>query len=289
MSVLVFAFTAGFACWALLAWLDRRRRASPSVNCVKARDQPPAQLCDYGVYRLSAQERWSAIAAGGTTLALIAFLFYSSWLVSGIVVVGGFAFPRLYADMLRARRLQTLRIQFKQALQSLAGSLGAGKSIEQAFADAAQDMRMLYPESSALIIEELEIVVRKLGNGGTAEAALSDFSRRSRLVDAQHFADVFAVCKRTGGNLLEIVRRTSTIIGDKLEIEQDIAVLLAQKKFEARVLLAAPVIIIAILKATSADYMAPLYAGSGRLTMTAALVLLGFCLWLTLKLMAIRL
>ncbi|WP_052487478.1 type II secretion system F family protein [Gordoniibacillus kamchatkensis] len=190
--------------------------------------------------------------------------------------------------MLRARRLQTLHVQFKQALQALASSLGAGKSVEQAFADAVHDMRLLYPEGSALMIEELEIVLRKLGNGGTAEAALADFSRRSGLEDALQFADVFKVCKRTGGNVIEIVRRTSTIIGDKLEIEQDIAVLLAQKKFEARVLLASPVAIIAVLKMTAAEYMAPLYAGTGRITMTAALGLLAVCFWLTLKLMKIR-
>jgi tight adherence protein B len=286
MIMLGLALAVGSVCWALMAWKDRRLRFS---GFPKPAQEPPSRLRDYGVYRLSLRQRCVAVVGGGTALAAIGYLFYSNFLVSALGFAGGFAFPRLYADALRARRLQSLRVQFKQALQALSSSLSAGKSIEQAFADAVQDLRMLYPEGSCFMIEELEIVLRKLNNGGTAEAALADFSRRSGLDDALYFADVFAVCKRTGGNLIEIVRRTSAIIGDKLEIEQDIAVLLAQKKFEARVLLASPVVIIGILKATAADYMAPLYAGSGRVTMTAALALLIVCLWLTRKLMEIKL
>jgi tight adherence protein B len=286
MSMLGLALAVGLLCWALLAWKDRCLR---TWGVSKAAQEPSIRLRDYGVYRLSLQERCTAVVGGGAVLAVIGYLFYSDLLASALGFAGGLAFPRLYAKALRARRLQLLRIQFKQALQALSSSLYAGKSIEQAFADAVQDMRMLYPEGSCFMIEELEIILRKLCNGGTAEAALADFSRRSQLDDALYFAEVFAVCKRTGGNLIEIVRRTSAIIGDKLEIEQDIAVLLAQKKFEARVLLAAPVVIIGILKTTAADYMAPLYAGPGRITMTAALVLLIVCMWLTRKLMEIKL
>jgi tight adherence protein B len=218
----------------------------------------------------------------------MAYLFYANWAFAAFAALGGLLVPPYRARVLRERRLHALRVQFKMALHAVASSLGAGKSVEQAFADAVQDMRLLYPQGSSIMIEELEVMLRRLQLGGTIEAAVADFSRRSQLEDAMHFADVFSVCKRTGGNLIEIVRRTSSVIGEKLEIEQDIAVMLAQKKFESRVLLAAPVAIVAILRATAADYMAPLYEGAGRLTMTVALLLLAGCMWLTARLMNIR-
>jgi tight adherence protein B len=247
-----------------------------------------SKLRDYSVYTLTLRQRLLTIGVGGAVFAAMAYLFYANWAFAAFVALGGLLVPRYRARVLRERRLHALRVQFKMALYAVASSLGAGKSVEQAFADAVQDMRLLYPQGSSIMIEELEIMLRRLQLGGTIEAAVADFSRRSQLEDAMHFADVFSVCKRTGGNLIEIVRRTSSVIGEKLEIEQDIAVMLAQKKIESRVLLAAPVAIVAILRATAADYMAPLYEGAGRLTMTVALLLLAGCLWLTARLMNIR-
>jgi tight adherence protein B len=290
------ALLLGFGCWWLLAWRDRTRSKAAAgesdrrTHSKELAERAPAagKLQDYSVYALTLRQRATAVATGGAVFGAIAYLFYSSWPVAAIAALGGLLVPRYRAKVLCERRLHALRIQFKQALYAVASSLGAGKSVEQAFADAVQDMRLLYPEGSSIMVEELEVMLRRLQLGGTIEAAVADFSRRSQLEDAMHFTDVFAVCKRTGGNLIEIVRRTSSVIGEKLEIEQDIAVLLAQKRFESRVLLAAPVAIVAILRVTAADYMAPLYAGAGRMTMTAALLLLAGCMWLTARLMSVR-
>lgn len=283
MTMAAAAVIVGALCWFLLSLRDRRRPDQPSISA-----EPVAKLPDYLVYRLSGREKWTAAAGASTLFAAVAYLFYAEPMVSLIAAGGGLLYPRYRALQLRDRRLQTLRVQFKQALQAVSGSLGAGKSVERAFADAVQDLQLLYPQGGCFMADELDIMLRKLQNGGTIEAAIADFSRRSQLVDAQQFADVFTICKRTGGNLIEIVRRTTTIIGEKLEIEQDIVVLLAQKRFEARILTAAPLVIVALLKWTAADYMQPLYAGKGRVMMSVSLLLIAGCFWLTKRLMTIR-
>jgi tight adherence protein B len=282
MTAAAAACIAGVLIWALLYLLDRRRSPRPDAA------EPEAKLPDYSVYRLSVREKWSAVAAAGAVFAAVAYLFYAEPAVSLIAASGGLLYPRFRARQLRDRRLQTLRVQFKQALQAVSSSLGAGKSVETAFADAVQDLRLLYPQGGCLMADELNIILRKLQNGGTIEAAIADLGRRSQLEDARQFAEVFAVCKRMGGNLIDIARRTTAIIGEKLEIEQDIAVMLAQKRFEAKILTAAPLVIIALLKWTAADYVQPLYAGTGRVVMTAALLLIAGCFYLTKRLMAIR-
>jgi tight adherence protein B len=127
-----------------------------------------------------------------------------------------------------------------------------------------------------------------LENGEPIEAALIDFSRRASLEDATSFTDVFVTCKRTGGNLIEVMKRTSGIIGEKLEIKQDISVMIAQKRFESRVLLLAPILIVAVLSFSSPEYMEPLYRGIGVMIMSFCLLLLGACGWLTHKIMNIR-
>jgi tight adherence protein B len=137
------------------------------------------------------------------------------------------------------------------------------------------------------MIRELDRINRRTENGEPIEKSLLDFGRRCGIPDIVQFADAFAVCKRTGGDLVEVMRKTSDIIGEKLEIEQDISVMIAQKRFEAKALGIIPFMIVGFLSFSSPDYMEPLYGGVGRLIMTAALAMLAFSLWLARKLMNI--
>ncbi len=66
------------------------------------------------------------------------------------------------------------------------------------------------------------------------ETVLFDFAQRAHLEDLTNFVDVFVISKRSGGNLVEIMRNTSTLIGDKLQIEQEIETLLAKRKLEQK-------------------------------------------------------
>ncbi|MNI48796.1 hypothetical protein D3C73_1033790 [compost metagenome] len=86
-----------------------------------------------------------------------------------------------------------------------------------------------------------------------------------------------------------MVRRTSTIIGEKLDIQQDIAVSIAQKKFEAKALLAAPLIMVLFMSLTASDYMEPMYTGAGMAVSTLALAGLFLCYLWTSKIMNIPL
>lgn len=61
------------------------------------------------------------------------------------------------------------------------------------------------------------------------ESILKDFATRSGIEEIHHFADVFSVCKRSGGNLVEIISTTSRMIGERIEIKQEIETSLTSK------------------------------------------------------------
>ncbi|AIQ16385.1 pilus assembly protein TadB [Paenibacillus sp. FSL H7-0357] len=247
------------------------------------------QLPDYTVYVLTPLSRMLAMLAGGLLLFGIGYLFYHNLLLSLLLVPGGAYAPRLLRDYLRQRRRSALNLQFKQTLFSLSSSLSAGRSVENAFREAVQDLRMLDPEGGSDMIFELNIICARMEYGQPVEEALQDFSRRAGMEDVERFADVFSVCKRTGGDLVEIVRRTSTIIGEKLDIQQDIAVSIAQKKFEAKALLASPLAMVLFMSLTAGDYMEPMYTGAGIAISTLALGGLFLCYLWTSKIMDIPL
>ena len=246
-------------------------------------------LPDYTVYELTRLQKILAIAMGGLMLFGIGFLFYHNWILSLLLVPGGAYAPRLLRDYLRKRRRAALNLQFKQTLFSLSSSLSAGRSVENAFREAVQDLRMLDPEGGSDMISELNIICARMEYGQPVEEALQDFSERAGMEDIERFADVFSICKRTGGDLVEVVRRTSTIIGEKLDIQQDIAVSIAQKKFEAKALLISPLLMVMFMSLTAGDYMEPMYTGAGIAISTLALAMLFLCYLWTVKIMDIPL
>ncbi|ETT45684.1 Flp pilus assembly protein TadB [Paenibacillus sp. FSL R7-269] len=246
-------------------------------------------LPDYTVYELTSLQRMLVILGAGAVLFGIGYLFYHRLILAALLVPGSAYGPRLLRKYLLQRRRAALNLQFKQMLFSLSSSLSAGRSVENAFREAVQDLRMLDPEGASDMISELNIICARMENGEPIEDALYEFSKRAGMEDVERFADVFMVCKRTGGDLVEIVRRTSSIIGEKLDIQQDIAVSIAQKKFEAKALLVSPLMMVMFMSLSAGDYMQPMYTGAGIAVSTLALIALFLCYLWTNKIMDIPL
>ncbi|CAH1196537.1 hypothetical protein PAECIP111891_00890 [Paenibacillus allorhizoplanae] len=291
MSVWLLLIFMGGASWLLLRYLERRkspRKASEIPLIHKSPPILPIVFIDYNDYHLSSKERIAAILMLGLPAFMIGYIFYQNVILAAALASMGFLFPRFRRQQLIQKRKNMLYVQFKQALSCLSSSMTVGKSIESAFREAWEDLKLLYPDPACLIVVEFGLICRKVENGEPIEAALKHFADRSHLEDILSFSDVFLTCKRTGGNLVEVMKRTATVIAEKLDITQEISVMVAQKRFESRVLVVAPVLIVAVLAFSSPDYMVPLYRGSGILIMTVCLSLLGACYVLTQKIMNIK-
>ncbi len=145
---------------------------------------------DYSVYTLSIQEK---IRYGGCAMVGVCafhYLFYGGigWAIafSGL---GLLYLPYKKKELIKVRKKQ-LRLQFKEGLYALSSSLSVGKSIEQAFIDARNDLKIIYWNQEAYIIKEFETIARKVAMNETIESALIDFSRRSEDEDIQNFTNV---------------------------------------------------------------------------------------------------
>lgn len=245
-------------------------------------------MIQYEVYKLSLSEYIMTLCLACSGCLMIGFIFFNNWVLAAIFSLVGVVLPRIRRDHLQQKRVQELNLQFKQALYILSSSLAAGQSVETAFREASIDLQHLYPDENTDIRQEFKIISKRLDNGESIETILHHFSERARVEDIHNFSEVFITCKRSGGNLVEVMRNTANIIGDKISIQQDIAVMIAQKRLESKILTISPVLFIAILRWTSAEYMAPLYMGKGRLIMIGALILLIICYFVCKKLMEIR-
>lgn len=245
-------------------------------------------MIQYSDYKLKPQEYIIALVLASSSLFIIGIIFFKSVIMGSFLALVGVMYPKMRAKVLQAKRVNELNLQFKQALFILASALAAGKSVETSFVETNRDLQHLYPDEQTYIRMEFNMMIKRLENGESIETILQDFSERATIEDIHSFTEVFIICKRTGGNLVEVMRNTANMIGEKIAIQQEIAVMVAQKKFESRVLTVTPVFFVAILSYTSADYMAPLYEGKGRIIMGCALILLVICYLISKKIMTIK-
>lgn len=266
-----------------------KQGASPLKSPALARNIGRDKATDYSEYDLSWKQRLVAVIFAGAILYMLGYIFYKSEWAAVLLAAGGLFYPKWRARSLNNRRKEELSSQFRQALFAVSSSLSAGKSVENAFFEAVNDLKLLYPDSRTYMIVEMERLNNKISNGETIEKALQEFSRRADLEDVHNFVDVFTTCKRAGGNLVEVIRRTANMIGEKIEMKQEISVLIAQKKFESTILSFSPLLVIATLSFSSPDYMEPLYTGIiGPVIMTVCLALLICCYALSKKIMNIK-
>ncbi|HEX2947499.1 MAG TPA: type II secretion system F family protein [Clostridia bacterium] len=235
---------------------------------------------DYDCYEMKIRERVIYTAAAAAVIFAVAFIFYRSFILSALLTPLALFYPRIKKREIIQRRKKELNIQFKDMLYSLCSSLSAGKTVESAFREALKDLTVLYPEPSAFILTELRGIIGRLDMNEPLETALRDFAGRARLEDIDNFVNVFNISKRSGGNLAEVIRNTSSIINDRIEVCQEVDMMLAERKFEQKVLNVIPILLIFLLSASAPDYMNPVFDTlTGRVTMSVSIVLLAVA-WL---------
>lgn len=241
----------------------------------KAEEMVPRRdgLTDYNIYIMSRQERIVTMGLAAVVLFAVGYVFYHSLILSVLVALFCVKFPKIRTQQIIDKRKKQLMLQFKDMLYSLSSALSVGKSVEMGIRDSLQDLRVIYPDPETDILRELEYILRGIGMNNTIEEMFSQFADRADLEDIDNFVDIFVTCKRTGGDLIEVMRSTSNTIGEKIEVKQEIHTMISGKKYEFNFMMVLPVILILFLTLTSGDYMAPVFQTIvGRLAMTAAIV-----------------
>ena len=248
-------------------------------------------LTDYNVYVMSGNEKTLNIIAAMLVLFAVGYVFYKNVYVSSIFMLWAFKWPKMRTRQIIEKRKEALTLQFKDMLYSLSSSLSAGKSVESGLREVLNDLRIIYPNGETDIIQEVAYIVRRIEMNDTAEEVFGQFAKRSHIEDIENFTDVFRTCKRTGGDLIQVIRSSSQTIGEKIEIQQEIATMIAGKKFEFKVLMLMPVFLILLLTYTAGDYMAPVFELKkivGPAVMTVAIVLFGAAYFVGSKIMKIN-
>ena len=153
---------------------------------------------NYEQYQIGKKEWLYYGSQGVAALGLIVYVFYRSLPVFIVLLPLGIAYPLFIKEDLKRKRMETLRLHFKDAILAAAEGLHAGYSVENAFAASLREMEQLYGKDS-MIAGELRLILHKTAYNQTFEEAFRDFAARSGLEDVQSFADVFTAAQQSGG------------------------------------------------------------------------------------------
>lgn len=237
---------------------------------------PVTNVVDYRVYKMSSVEKAWYILQAAAFLFVIGCIFFGNVPLALMMSLGSFWYPRYKIIELVKRRQQELNLQFRDCLYSLASALNVGLALENAFKAAYKDLQVIYCDDNIHILRELMLINRRLEINEPIEFCLADLAERSGLEDIRSFVDTVIICKRCGGNLVEVTKSSSNIIRDKIDICNEIKVSLSRQKYEQKILNIMPVVFIGLMKFGGGGYMDPLYSSfKGYLLMTAALMILG--------------
>lgn len=243
---------------------------------------------DYRKYYPNKTERIMFAIEAATLTGVISVCFYNSFWASLVFPVVLLWLHREKRQVLGEKRRKELKLQFKDAIQAIAGALAAGYSTENAFREAKKDLQLIYAGNTD-IVQELSAMERKLDANQTIEAAVEDFAKRSGLMEAETFSEVFAIGKRSGGDLIGIMQDTAETIVQLVETERRASMTLASRKYEQKVMNLIPFAMILYLRIGCPGFLDPLYGNLvGVCVMTASLGLYLFAWYMGKRLLNIE-
>ena len=228
---------------------------------------------EYDTYIYTREEWIKYFLVGIGLSSMVGFLFYKSIWAVILLFPFGFVFIEYQRKILCQKRKWNFNQQFRQGILCLSSALNAGYSMENAFLEASHDLALMYAED-ADIIREFQWMNRQLALNRNVEEVLMELAERTQVEDVESFAEIVQTAKRTGGDLIKVIKQTEKNIGEKIEVQRELETLISAKKLETNIMSIVPLCIIGYMWFSSPGFLDCLYHNFlGGMIMTVILVI----------------
>ncbi len=241
---------------------------------VKLTEEPPEILKQERLSKISWLDRSLQPLDLIQRLRLLIIQAESSWSVPGVLIgtlgmmmaggaVGYYALPNGWAALAvglvfaaspflvlrfrRNRRLKAFNTHLPEAIELMSRALRAGHSL-------AASIEIVGAECPEPVRGEFREVYRQQNFGLPAREALTDLARRVPLPELNFVVTAMLLQMETGGNLVEILDRTSAVIRERLRIEGEIRIYTAQGRLTGWILSLLPVAMFFLLSLANRGY-----------------------------------
>lgn len=188
----------------------------------------------------------------------LSFFFYRSLVAFPFLVPIGIFYLYIKQKQDHQKKQQRLRRQFKDMITILVTNIRAGYAIENAIKESYKELLLLYDKKADICLR-INSIIRGLQNNFSTEELLQQFAVTSKLEEIQEFADVFCIAMRSGGKLTDIMNSTLSVISKKIDVEEEIQVMIAAKEFELKIMNLVPFGIVFYINFVSPHFFDILY------------------------------
>ena len=183
----------------------------------------------------------------GLGIGLALFLF-TGMLLAGVAVGGAACIaPTAYLKFKRSRRLNKFDTNLPECIDMMSRSLRAGHSVVAAIGIVAD--QALEPAKS-----EFSEVFKKQNYGLPLRDALMQMLERVPSQDLRVLVTAILVQKDTGGNLAEILDRTTHVIRERIRIKGEIQTHTAQGRLTGWILCMLPLVLLVLINIVNPGY-----------------------------------
>lgn len=157
---------------------------------------------------------------------------------AGMVVGGtiGGAFPYFWLRLRQKSRVTEFEEQLPDAIDMLVSAMKSGYSFHSATNFLGQELAAPLGPEFARVYDEQRL-------GIDARTALLNFQERVGSIDIKMFVTALLIQRETGGNLSEVLNRTSEMMRERMAVKGQLRTLTAEATYSARILALLPVII----------------------------------------------
>jgi tight adherence protein B len=246
----------------------------PWLNSLFLRMKPAARL-----RRLiaDADKDWSVgrLVAGTLLAAVVTYWFtrivISNPLTPPFLTLAVFFGPYLFLLWKRHMRLKKFTQLLPEAMDLIARALRAGHSLTASMELVAQEIPDPVGTEFRRLFEEQNL-------GLPQRDALLNLAERIPLPDVHFLVASILIQKETGGNLVEVLEKTSNLLRDRIKLRGQLRVYTAQGRLTGWILCILPVVMFFLLTWLDPAYMSTLTTdpiGKKLLITGACLMLLG--------------
>ncbi len=243
---------------------------------------------NYKIYHLSMLEYLKYGSLFFLCLAAITFLFYDSLIPILFFSPSIILYLRIIRKYLCEKRQSILLYEFRDFINALSASLNSGYSLENAVREAHKELIILYGKRSYMV-QETDLMLKFLALNIPIEKIFADFANRCSCDDIITFSNILIIVKRNGGDLISIIKSSSTTISQKIALKSEVSTIIAAKRFEQNIMFLMPVAIMTYIRIVSKGYFDIVYHNvTGIIIMTCCIFFYLLSILLGLKMSKIN-
>lgn len=190
--------------------------------------------------------------------------------------------PSVYLYFQRSARMRRFNMLLPEAMDLISRALKAGHSITAAIEMVAQEIAdPVGPEFRRLFEEQ--------NFGLPVREALLNLVERVPVDDLRFLVTAILIQRETGGNLVEVLDKTTAVLRDRIRLQGQLRIYTAQGRLTGWILCVLPFLAFGVLSLANPKYISVLLSDSlGQNLVWIGLTLMAFGVWVISKIVDVK-